>query len=138
MKHETIRVMGFGTFDGLHPGHVSALNQLRALGDEVFVVVARDKNVEKIKGKKPHFNETERCEALRKTGLADHVILGNEDHFYQCLIDHKPSVIGLGYDQRADLDHLTEHFPAIQVVRLKAMKPHVFKSSLLKAISSKR
>ena len=124
--------MGFGTFDGLHPGHVSALKQLRALGDEVFVIVARDSNVKKLKGHKPHFTEDERREALRKTGLADHVLLGNEDHFYQCLVDHRPSVIGLGYDQHADLDYLAKHFPAIQVVRLKAMKPHVFKSSLLK------
>lgn len=92
--------------------------------------------MEKIKGKKPHFNENERREALRKTGLADHVLLGNEDHFYQCLIDHRPSVIGLGYDQHADLDYLTEHFPMIKVVRLEATKPHVFKSSLLKERSA--
>lgn len=130
--------MGFGTFDGLHPGHVSALKQLRALGDEVFVVVARDKNVKKLKGRLPHFTETERCEVLRKTGLADQVVLGNEDYFYQCLVDHKPDVIGLGYDQHADLDQLAKRFPAIKVVRLKAMKPHVFKSSLLKGLRTQK
>ncbi len=126
--------MGFGTFDGLHPGHVSVLKQLRELGDEVFVVVARDKNVEKLKGRKPHFNEAQRSEALRKTELADHVLLGNEENFYQCLVDHRPDVIGLGYDQHADLDALAKRFPDIRIVRLKAMKPHVFKSSLLKKV----
>lgn len=138
MTTKKIRVMGFGTFDGLHPGHVSALKQLRALGDEVFVVIARDKNVKIIKGKKTHFNEQERLEAVRQTGFADHVILGNESHFYQCLTDHTPDMIGLGYDQRADLAHLKKHFPGILIVRLEALKPHIFKSSLLKAISAKR
>lgn len=132
MTSKKIRVMGFGTFDGLHPGHVSTLKQLRELGDEVWVVIARDKNVKRIKGRKPHFSERERLEAVRKTGLADHVILGNEQNFYQCLTEHSPNVIGLGYDQRADLQHLEKHFPEIKVVRLKALKPHVFKSSLLK------
>ncbi len=130
--------MGFGTFDGLHPGHVSALKQLRVLGDEVFVVVARDKNVEKIKGFRPHLDEQKRLEAIMKTGLVDHVILGNETHFYQCLVDHRPEVIGLGYDQRADLDHLAKHFPTIRIVRLEALKPHIFKTSILKAISGKQ
>jgi len=132
MVTKKTRIMGFGTFDGLHPGHVSVLKQLRELGDEVFVVVARDKSVEKIKGNKPHFDERKRLEAVRKTGLADHVLLGNEKHFYQCLIDYRPDIIGLGYDQRADLDHLAKHFPSIRVERLKALKPHIFKSSLLK------
>jgi FAD synthetase len=130
--------MGFGTFDGLHPGHVSVLKQLRELGDEVFVVVARDKNVEKIKGFKPHLDEQKRLEAVLKTGLADHVLLGNEDNFYQCLIDHQPDVIGLGYDQRAVLSAIRKILPDVRIVRLKALKPHIFKSSLLKTIGGKR
>jgi FAD synthetase len=135
MKHTKVRVMGFGTFDGLHPGHVSALKQLRELGDEIFVVIARDKNVEKIKGFTPHFDEQKRLEAVRKTGMADHVLLADERHFYQCLIDHQPDLLGLGYDQRADLDHLAQHFPKLRIERLKALKPHIFKTSLLKGFS---
>jgi FAD synthetase len=126
------RVMGFGTFDGLHPGHVSALKQLRELGNDVFVVVARDKNVKKIKGFTPHLDERKRLEAIWGTGLVDHALLGDEKHFYQCLIDHRPDVLGLGYDQRADLEHLAKHFPTIRIVRLKALKPHIFKTSILK------
>jgi FAD synthetase len=39
------RVLATGTFDLLHPGHVYFLTQARALGDELFVIVARDSNV---------------------------------------------------------------------------------------------
>ena len=127
--------MGFGTFDGLHPGHVSALRQLRELGDETWVVIARDVNVERIKGQKPLFTEQERLKAVQQTGLADHVILGDKKDFTQCLKDHRPDALGLGYDQRADLDDLARRFPEIKIVRLKALKPHVFKSSLLKLVA---
>jgi FAD synthetase len=134
MKQQKTRVMGFGTFDGLHPGHVSVLKQLKELGDEVFVVIARDKNVERIKGFKPHLDEQKRLEAVRKTDLADRVILGSENDFYQCLTDHHPDVIGLGYDQQADLPAIRKRLPDVRIVRLKALKPHIFKSSLLKGL----
>ena len=39
------RVLATGTFDLLHPGHVYFLTQARAMGDELFVIVARDSNV---------------------------------------------------------------------------------------------
>jgi len=137
MIKKSIKIMGFGTFDGLHPGHVSYLKQLRDLGDELIVIVARDKNIKKIKGQKPHFNEHERLEAVQKTSLADQVFLGDERHFYQCLLDHRPDTLGLGYDQHADLDYLAKHFPTVRIVRLEALKPHVFKTSFLKALRTK-
>ena len=36
------RIVATGTFDILHPGHVYYLEQSRALGDELHVIVARD------------------------------------------------------------------------------------------------
>lgn len=36
------RVMVFGVFDGLHPGHRAFLRQARKKGDKLIVVVARD------------------------------------------------------------------------------------------------
>ena len=57
------KVMAFGTFDGLHPGHLNFLKQARRLGDSLVVVVARDANVRKIKGRFPRLGEGER---LRK------------------------------------------------------------------------
>ena len=35
------RVMCCGTFDYLHPGHLSFIAQAAALGDDLYVVVAR-------------------------------------------------------------------------------------------------
>ena len=43
------KVMVFGTFDGLHEGHLDFFRQAREYGDYLIVAVARDVNVKKIK-----------------------------------------------------------------------------------------
>ena len=126
--------MGFGTFDGIHPGHLSYFQQLRALGDELIIVVARDNNVEKIKNSPAHYGEEDRLNELQQIKLVDQAVLGNEDDFYQVIRDHKPTVIGLGYDQRANVELIEKLFPSIKVVRLKAFEPAKFKSSLMKEL----
>ncbi len=125
------KVMGFGTFDGLHPGHLSYLKQLKNLGKENIIVVARDINVKKIKNRLPHFNENDRIKAIEETKLMDAVLLGNENDFYKCIRDNKPDIIGLGYDQRADVKEIEKMFPKIKVVRLEAFEPEKHKSSII-------
>lgn len=124
--------MGFGTFDGIHPGHEYFLRQLKRLGDEVYIAVARDRNVKKIKGKKPHFNEKERLEAMKKTGLADRVLMGHAKDFYYWINKFQPDIIGLGHDQKADVEDLERAFPDTKIIRLKALEPEKYKSSLLR------
>jgi FAD synthetase len=125
-------VMGFGTFDALHPGHLFYLNELKKLGDELVVVIARDSNVEKIKGKLPHLDEEIRRRAVLDTGVPDEVVLGDEKDFYKVLRDFKPSILGFGYDQKADIEALKKLFPKIEMVRLEAHHPHKYKSSLIR------
>jgi len=126
-------VMGFGTFDVLHPGHLFYLNELKKLGDELIVVIARDSNVERIKGRLPHLDEEARRQAVLKSGVPDQVVLGDKKDFYKVVHDFKPSVLGFGYDQQADLDALKKLFPEIEMIRLGGHHPHKYKSSLIKA-----
>lgn len=122
--------MGFGTFDGLHPGHLSYLKQLKQLGDVVYVVVARDVNVLKFKNRLPRQDEKIRMQELKKVGIADYVLPGEITDFYKWIEIYKPDFLGLGYDQRADAEGLKKRFPDTQIVRLKAFKPEKHKSSL--------
>jgi FAD synthetase len=131
-ERKTIKVMGFGTFDGIHPGHLFFLRQLKQLGDELFVVVARDRNVKKIKGKKPALDEKKRFADLEKTRIADRVLIGHPTDFYHLINNFQPNVIGLGYDQKANTEELQEKFPNIKIVRLRPFEPEKYKSSLLK------
>ncbi len=125
------RVMGFGTFDAVHPGHLFYLKELKKLGSVLTIIIARDANVKRIKGKAPHFNEKDRKQAILKTGLADQVVLGHEEDFMKVLDDLKPHVLGFGYDQRVNLDELKLKFPHIEMVRMESHEPDKYKSSLI-------
>jgi len=131
-KYNSIKVMGFGTFDGIHPGHTFFLEQLKRLGDEVYVVIARDENVKRFKGKNPHFNEEERLKALNEIKKVDKVLMGHAKDFYHWINKIQPDVIGLGYDQKADTEDLKKMFPDIKIVLLKSLEPGKYKSSILR------
>lgn len=131
MSQKKIKVMGFGTFDGIHAGHLAYLKQLKILGDEIYLVIARDRNVKRIKGRKPRFDEKERLKAIQETEFIDKVLMGHASNFYHWLNKFQPNVIGLGYDQKANIDELKEKFPNIEIIRLNAYKPEKFKSSII-------
>ena len=129
-------VITFGTFDYFHPGHASYLKQAKKLGDYLIVVVARDKTVEKVKGKKPRKNEQKRLKIIKESGLAEKVILGNLKDKYAVIRKYKPEIIALGYDQKSFSQGLEEKLRKFKlkakIVRLKAYKPKIFKSSKMK------
>ncbi len=98
------RVLATGTFDLLHPGHVYFLTQARALGDELFVIVARDSNV--THKPKPIVPEEQRLEMVNALGMVDKAFLGSETDMFEPLKLIKPDIITLGYDQVFDIDFL--------------------------------
>ncbi len=124
------RVILFGTFDLLHPGHEFVFNEAAKLGT-VTVIVARDTSVERIKKRKPMETEVIRAENIRKKFPAFTVELGSSTDFFEPILKHKPDLILLGYDQKLPPGIAEEMLPA-PVLRLPGYKPEVFKSSLMK------
>ncbi len=119
-----------GTFDHLHPGHVDFLNQAKALGSELVVIVARDTNVLKIKGIKPDHDEQCRRSNVEQTGIPDRVVLGNpEGDLFSILLNLAPDIVALGYDQRVRDEQIKEKLPGCTVIRLHPFHPEKFKSS---------
>lgn len=100
------RVLATGTFDLLHPGHVYFLTQAKALGDELFVIVARDSNI--IHKPKPIIPEEQRLEMVNSLRMVDQALLGSEKDIFEPLKQIKPDIIALGYDQRFDSERLEE------------------------------
>jgi FAD synthetase len=98
------RVLATGTFDLLHPGHVYFLTQARALGDELFVIVARDSNV--THKPKPIIHEAQRLEMVNSLRMVDKALLGSEKDMFEPLKQIRPDIITLGYDQSFDIDFL--------------------------------
>lgn len=129
-------VMIFGTFDILHFGHLQLFLEARKLGDRLVAVVARDTNVEKVKGRKPFHLETERKDFLEHIDIIDEVRLGDMNDVYKVIADVKPDVIALGYDQKVFVDDVEEKCAAYGLkpflVRLTPHKEEQYKTSKIK------
>lgn len=130
------KVMAFGVFDLLHPGHISFLKQAKSLGTLLIVSVARDVNVKKIKGKLPVFDEKKRVENLKKLKLAKKVVLGGLKDPWPHIKKEKPDIIALGYDQGTYVGNIIRELQKrklkTKVVRLRPFRPEVFKSSIIR------
>jgi len=96
-------VLASGTFDLLHLGHVKYLEEAKKAGGKnakLVVIVARDRTVEKRKGKKPVMPEEHRRALVESLKVVDQALLGYEDFNMGKVIDEvKPHVIAVGYDQ---------------------------------------
>ena len=127
-----IRVLCCGTFDYLHPGHESFLRQASALGNQLYVVIARDSNVVKLKGRRPDHNELVRKARVENLGIAQKVFLGNEGlNLLQIVHELNPDVIALGYDQHCP-ENLITSFPMVRIRKLDSFEPERFKSSVIR------
>src|SRR5262245_911224 len=103
-----VLIMVFGTFDGIHKGHLNFFKQAKKLApnSELIVSIARDKNVKKIKGKMPFRNGKERLKLLKNNFLVKKAVLsGVKDHIPH-ILKEKPEIIALGYDQKAYIKNL--------------------------------
>ncbi|MFH1292115.1 MAG: adenylyltransferase/cytidyltransferase family protein [bacterium] len=127
------KVIVFGTFDLIHPGHLHMFKQAKEYGDFLVIVISRDKITCQIKGKLPINNEEVRLANIKKLNVADRVRLGCLDDHYRVIKEEKPDIVALGYDQKAFVDSLSEIIEDhCQIVRLSPYKPEIYKSSKLK------
>jgi FAD synthetase len=123
--------MVFGTFDILHKGHLYFLKNAKRYGDELIVVIARDKTVKDVKNKLPLHKERKRLEDVKKVKYVCKAILGNLNNKYKIIRQIKPDVICLGYDQKYFIDGLKK-FKKIKIIRLKPYKEYIYKSSKIR------
>lgn len=126
--------MVFGTYDIFHEGHKHFFRQARKHGGFLIVVVARDATVRSVKGNAPRNDERTRGRIIRQSRLADKVILGSLHDKYSAIKKYRPDIICLGYDQEKFIPELDDELQAAglgktRVIRLKAFKPEVYKSS---------
>ncbi|MGB8310056.1 MAG: adenylyltransferase/cytidyltransferase family protein [Methanoregula sp.] len=94
------RVVATGTFDILHPGHIFYLQESKKLGDELFVIVARDENVKH----KPHpiLPEEQRLAMIAALKPVDHAILGDHTDMFHPIKEIRPDIITIGFNQYFD------------------------------------
>lgn len=135
------KILAFGTFDVLHPGHLNFFKQAKELGDELHVIVALDETVLNVKGRDPLQSEETRLKAVLGLNEVDYAYLGNTGDKYQVIEDIRPDIIALGYDQTSFTHNLQSELKKrgvnCEIVRLKPFHPEKYKSSMFRdAISN--
>lgn len=100
-----VTVVAQGTFDLLHPGHIYYLESAAALGDELYVIVARRTNVTHKPA--PIVPGHQRRDVLAALSVVDHAILGDESDIFKPIEQIEPDIIALGYDQQHDPEAIT-------------------------------
>lgn len=116
-----VRVMASGVFDLIHPGHISYLNQAKALGDHLTVVIASDDTVRK-KKHEPVTPEDMRALIVSSLKPVDEVIVGGHGDIFDTVAKVRPDIIVLGFDQNFKEEELRTQLDAkgfgnVKVVR---------------------
>lgn len=131
-----VKVLTFGTFDLVHDGHLYYLSNAKKYWDNLVTIVARDKSVQKFKGKSPLYSEEKRINDVENFQVSDIVELGHESDYFACIKRHNPKVICLGYDQKSAnvwlQKYLDENNLTITIVILPPYRENELKSSILK------
>lgn len=94
------RVVATGTFDLLHPGHLYYIEESKKLGEELWVIVARDANVKH--KPRPIIPEEQRLRMVASLKPVDHAILGDKTDMFRPIGEIRPAIITIGFNQHFD------------------------------------
>jgi glycerol-3-phosphate cytidylyltransferase len=116
------KVITYGTYDLLHQGHINLLKRAKALGDYLIVGVTND-NFDRERGKlNVKNNVLERVEAVKRTGLADKIII--EDYVGQKIDDiqkYDVDIFTVGSDWEGHFDYLREYCDVVYLPRTEGI-----------------
>jgi len=117
-----VKVITYGTYDLLHYGHIRLLERAKALGDYLIVGVTSD-DFDKSRGK---INVTqslmERVEAVKKTGIADEIIIEEyEGQKIDDIVKYNVDIFTVGSDWVGKFDYLKEYCKVIYLERTKGL-----------------
>jgi D-beta-D-heptose 7-phosphate kinase / D-beta-D-heptose 1-phosphate adenosyltransferase len=92
-------VVGFtnGTFDLVHPGHISSMRQAKSHCDYLIVAINSDASVKRYKGPtRPVQDEAMRATIISALEMVDMVVIFEEDTPYELIKAIKPDVLAKG------------------------------------------
>ncbi len=100
-KHGDTVVMTNGCFDILHAGHITYLQQARALGDCLIMAVNDDNSVKRLKGESRPINSLEhRMQLLAALECVDYVVSFSEDTPQKLIASILPHILVKGGDYK--------------------------------------
>ena len=117
-----VKVITYGTYDLLHYGHIRLLERAKALGDYLIVGVTAD-DYDKTRGKiNVQQSLSERIEAVRKTGIADEIIVEEyEGQKIDDIIKYDIDIFTVGSDWIGHFDYLGEYCKVVYLPRTEGI-----------------
>ena len=116
------KVITYGTYDLLHHGHIRLLERAKALGDYLIVGVTAE-SFDQARGKiNVQQSLMERIEAVKRTGLADQIII--EEYEGQKIDDIRKygiDIFTVGSDWEGKFDYLKEFCKVIYLDRTQGV-----------------
>lgn len=92
-----------GCFDILHPGHIHLLNESKKLGHKLIVGLNSDSSVKRLKGPdRPILSQDRRKKMLEALGIADEVVIFEDDTPTFLIAGLKPDIITKGGDYKPE------------------------------------
>lgn len=117
-----IKVITYGTYDLLHYGHIRLLERAKALGDYLIVGITSD-DYDRTRGKINNQQSlVERIEAVKKTGLADEIIV--EEYEGQKIDDIRKlgiDIFTVGSDWDGYFDYLKDYCKVVYLPRTQGI-----------------
>lgn len=83
--------MAYGHFNTIHAGHIRYLRHARSLGKQLLVALMGDSDTNSFA-----FDQQERAEALSLLGIADAIVVLEENNLNRIIEECRPSVLVLG------------------------------------------
>jgi glycerol-3-phosphate cytidylyltransferase len=124
------KIITYGTFDLFHSGHLSLLKRAKELGDYLIVGITSD-NYDKVRGKlNVQQSLVERIENVKKTKLADLIIV--EEYEGQKIEDIKKydiDIFVIGSDWKGKFDYLKEFCEVIYLERTKGVSSTLLRNN---------
>ncbi len=114
------KVITYGTFDLFHQGHYNIIKRAKDLGDYLIVGVTGE-NYDMERGKiGVQDSLPQRIENVRKTGLADEIIVEEfQGQKIQDIQNYNVDVLVVGSDWRGKFDYLREYCEVVYLERTK-------------------
>ena len=105
-------VMVNGTFDILHPGHISLLNTARSYGDYLIVAIDTDRRVKELKGPdRPINNQLFRRIMLSNIKAVDLVeLFDSKEELIELMKRYQPDIYVKGSDWKHDKESTAHQY----------------------------
>ena len=117
-----------GVFDLLHAGHVSYLEEARALGDALVVGINSDASVRRLKGpERPVVEENDRARLIAALRAVDLVVIFDEETPFDLIRNVQPDVLVKGGDYDPEATQGKQYIVGSDIVKSRGGEVRVLK-----------